>query len=256
LAAWKAGQSSENPQTLQKQLADLQSQLVTLQARYTDDHPDVVKTRNDIAEVKRELAQMNSATAPDASVKGVTEPPEIQQLRLQIHQSDQTIAQATREQKQLQDQIKTYQGRLALSPAVEEQYKELTRDYDMGQKFYNDLLSKKSESEMQTDMERRQQGEQMRLLNPASLPDWPSFPNRLTFAGGGLGAGLALGLGLAIWLEMRDKAIRTEQDVLAALELQTLVSVPWVGEKAGGKNNGKGPGAKSALERKKETVEV
>jgi len=258
LAAWKASQASENPQTLQKQLGDLQSQLATLQARYTEDHPDVVKTKNDIAEVKRELAQLNSATSQgsDTSIKGVAEPPEIQQLRLQIHQSDQTIAQATREQKQLQDQIKTYQGRLALSPAVEEQYKLLTRDYDTAQKFYNDLMAKKSQSEMQTDMERRQQGEQMRLLNPASLPDWPSFPNRLTFAGGGLGAGLVLGLGLAIWLEMRDKAIRTEQDVLAALELPTLVSVPWVGQKAGGKTSGNGQGKRSSAEPKKETVEV
>ena len=31
-------------------------------------------------------------------------------------------------------------------------------------------------------MERQQQGEQMRLLIPASLPDSPSFPNRLMFA--------------------------------------------------------------------------
>jgi len=256
LSAWKASQANENPQTLQKQLSDLQSQLVTLQARYTDDHPDVVKTRNDIAEVKRELAQIQASSSDggEAAVKGVTEPPEIQQLRLQIHQYDQTVAQASREQKQLEDQIKTYQGRVALSPAVEEQYKELTRNYDTAQKFYNDLLAKKSESEMQTDMERRQQGEQMRLLNPASLPEWPSFPSRLTFAGGGLGVGLALGLGLTIWLEIRDKAIRTEQDVVATLELPMLVALPWVGEKMSGNGNGKS--AKSATEPKRETLGV
>jgi capsular polysaccharide biosynthesis protein len=102
------------------------------------------------------------------------------------------------------------------------------RDYETAQKFYNDLLAKKNESEMQTDMERRQQGEQMSLLNPANPPDSPSFPNRLLFAGGGLAAGLTLGLGLAIWLEMQDKSIRDERDVLASLEMPTLVSVPWI----------------------------
>ncbi len=56
LAAWSSSQTSMNPENLQKQLADLQSQLLTLQGRYTDDHPDVVKTKNDIAEVKRKLA--------------------------------------------------------------------------------------------------------------------------------------------------------------------------------------------------------
>jgi len=261
LAAWRASQSATSPQTLQQQLASLESQLITLQARYTDDYPDVVKTKNDIAEVKRKLNEMNSAAAQniDPTDKGtVTEPPEIRQLRLQIHQYGEAIAQATRDQKRLQDEIHAYQGRVALSPAVEEQYKALTRDYETAQKMYNDLLAKKSESEMQTDMERRQQGEQMRLLNPANLPDAPSFPVRWMFALGGLGAGLVLGSGLAMWLELRDKSIRSEQDVLAALELPMLVSVPWIGSDAGDRSgDGRLRGrAKEPDEEKKETVEV
>jgi polysaccharide chain length determinant protein (PEP-CTERM system associated) len=260
LAAWKSSQSATSPQTLEQQLASLQSQLITLQSRYTDDHPDVAKTKHDIAEVKRKLNEINSAAVQttDTSDKGTAEPAEIRQLRLQIHQYSEAISQATRDQKRLQDEIHTYQGRVALSPAVEEQYKALTRDYETAQKFYQDLLAKKSESEMQTDMERRQQGEQMRLLNPANLPDTPSFPNRLLFAGGGLGAGLAIGLGLAMWLEMRDKSIRNEQDVLAALELPMLVSVPWIGSDAGDRSSdGRLRGrSKEPDEEKTETVEV
>ena len=84
-----------------------------------------------------------------------------------------------------------------MSPAIEEQYKSLTRDYDNAQNVYRDLLTKKSSSELATNMENQQQGEQMSVLNPASLPSDPSFPNRLFFAGGGLGAGLALGIGIA-----------------------------------------------------------
>jgi protein tyrosine kinase modulator len=239
LAAWKSTQSATNPQTLEQRLASLQSQLITLQARYTDDHPDVVKTKADIAEVKRKLDEMNSAAAQSTQASdkaSASEPPEIRQLRLQVHQYDQVIAQAGRNQQRLQEQIRAYQGRVALSPAVEEQYKLLTRDYDTAQKFYNDLLAKKSESAMQTDMERGQQGEQMRLLNPANLPDSPSFPNRWLFTGGGLGAGLALGLSLALWMELRDKSIRTEQDVLAAMELPMLVSLPWVNPDSAGRN--------------------
>src|SRR3989442_8931309 len=157
LAAWKSTQNATNPQTLEQQLAGLQSQLITLEARYTDDHPDVVKTKNDIAELKRKLNEMNAAAAQttDANTdkEGVAESPEIRQLRVQIHQYDAAITQANREQKRLQNQIGLFQGRVALSPAVEEQYKGLNRDYDTAQKIYADLLAKKSESEMQTDME-------------------------------------------------------------------------------------------------------
>jgi protein tyrosine kinase modulator len=235
LSAWKTSQISTNPTTIEQQLAAKQSELITLQARYTDDYPDVAKAKADIAELKRQLARMNAATAPTDTIEKSTagEPLEIRQLRLQVHQYETAMAQASREQKRLQDQIGMYQGRVSLSPAVEEQYKALTRDYETAQKSYNELLSKKSQSQMATEMERAQQGEQMRLTSPASLPEKPSFPNRLLFAGGGLGLGLSIGLGLALWLEMRDKSIRTEQDVLAVLELPMLVSVPWLGADAG-----------------------
>jgi protein tyrosine kinase modulator len=241
LAAWKSTLGSTNPQSLETQLSNLQSQLMSLQARYTEDHPDVIKTKADIAEVKKKIAEVNDAAAkgPDPTIKAsATEPPEIRQLRLQVHQYDEVLGQATREQKRLSDQIHQYQGRVAISPEVEEKYKLLTRDYDTAQKFYADLLAKKSSSEMATDMEKRQQGEQMHLLNAANLPDSPSFPNRPLFAAGGLGAGLVIGMGLALWMELRDKSIRTEADVLASLQMPVLVSLPWVTEEV--EKNGKG----------------
>jgi protein tyrosine kinase modulator len=262
LGAWNSSQTSSNPVALERQLSDLQSQLLQLQARYTSDHPDVIKTKADIAELKKKLAEVNDAAAKGTNAETTaraSEPPEIRQLRLQVHQYEDVAAQAGREQKRLQDQIKVYQGRLALSPDVEERYKQMTRDYDTAQKFYQELLGKKSASEMATDMENRQQGEQMRLLNMANLPESPSFPNRLLFAGGGLAGGLVLGIGLALWLELRDKAIRTEQDVEAALEMPILVSMPWVGSVAANGNgygiwNRNKTGGEDKQER--ETVEV
>jgi polysaccharide chain length determinant protein (PEP-CTERM system associated) len=242
VAAWKSSQGTSNPQSLETQLSTLQSQLLSLQARYTDDHPDVIKTKADIAEVKKRLAELNDAAAkgPDATVKAsATEPAEIRQLRLQVHQYEDVLTQATREQKRIGDQIRMYQSRVAISPEVEEKYKQLTRDYDTAQKFYADLLAKKSTSEMATDMERRQQGEQMHLLNQANLPESPSFPNRLLFAAGGLGSGLVIGLGLALWMEMRDKSIRNEADVLASLQMPVLVALPWVTEETDSNGNAK-----------------
>jgi uncharacterized protein involved in exopolysaccharide biosynthesis len=223
MSQWKASsQSSTSPQALEQQLAQAQAVLLQLQGRYTTDHPDVVKQKNDIAELKKRLAE---------------------------------VSQATSEQRRLQEAIKTYQSRVSLSPAIEEQYKQLTRDYDTAQKFYTDLLGKKSESAMTTDMEREQQGEQFRLMNPASFPSAPSFPNRLLFAGGGLGAGAAIGFALALWLELKDKAIRNELDVEAVMELPMLVSLPWVVEH---ENSGKkrSEAGTSTRDRDKETVQV
>jgi polysaccharide chain length determinant protein (PEP-CTERM system associated) len=230
VAAWKAGQTQSDPQALEQQLSQLQSQLVTLQARYTDDYPDVQKTKNDIAEVKRHLQTMKASipNASSADKPDLREPPEIQQMRLQVARYKDTIVQATQQEKRLQSQIETYQGRLAMSPAVEEQYKVLSRDYETGQKRYDDLLAKSNDARMQNDLERGQQAEQMSLLNPASFPDKPSSPNRLLFGEGGIGAGLALGLGMALWLELRDQSLRTEEDLIAILDVPVLASVPLI----------------------------
>ncbi|HEY4661712.1 MAG TPA: lipopolysaccharide biosynthesis protein [Terriglobales bacterium] len=262
LANWKSSQSASSPQTLQQQLALAQSQLIALQGRYTDDFPDVVKTKKQIADLQKQLDQINSAAPSNSATSNAqssaSEPPEIQQLRMQIHQYSDVIAQATRQQTNLQNQIRIQQGRVALSPGVEEQYKQLTRDYETAQKFYNDLLDKKSQSEMQTAMEREQQGEQMRLQIPADLPDSPSFPNRLLFAAGGLGGGLVLGLGLGLLLELRDKSLRSESDVIAALDLPVLSQVPWVGSTPAGLNgDGQGTfGTKSRFGDRADKVEV
>ncbi len=232
LAAWQASQETNNPETLEKQLANLQSQLLTLEARYTPDHPDVIKTKNDIAQLKKKIEETKAATkdkptAEDQTAKGL-EPPQIQQLRGQIHLAEEIIREKAREQERLQNEIKNYQARIQLSPVVEQKYKEIIRDYQTALEFHNDLLAKKTQSEMATDLERRQQGEQFRVMDPANLPERPSFPNRPLFALGGLGSGVALGLGLALVLEMRDKSLRNERDVEFYLQLPTLALVPSV----------------------------
>src|SRR3984957_2979363 len=157
VATWKSSQSSNNPVTLEKQLSELQSQLLQLQARYTDDHPDVIKAKADIAAVQKKLAEVNSASAAgDASGNdkaSASEPPEIRQLRLQVHQYTDMIGAATRDQKRLQQEIAQYQGRVSLSPAIEEQYKALARDYENAEKNHQDLLANKSKSDLTLTME-------------------------------------------------------------------------------------------------------
>ncbi len=235
LATWKASQAATSPAALQQQLVVLQAQLLSLQSRYTDEYPEVIRVKADIAEVNQKLKEANAAAveaggSQDLPVTLALEPPEIQKLRAQVRQYDQMIQQTTADQKKLASEIQSYQQRLQVSPAVQEEYDRLSRDYEAAQKFYNDLLEKEKESRMGADVELEQQGEQFRLSDPATLPSDPSFPNRLMITGGGLGAGAALAFGLMVWFEFRDTAIRSEDDVTACLELPTLVALPWLAD--------------------------
>jgi len=231
IAAWQSTKAGTNPQTLEQQLEKLEGDLLPLESRYTADHPDVIKAKNDIAQLRKKIEQAKSAQpeVPDKeNASRLTEPVQIAQLRGQIHQANVIIKEKTREQERLQEQIKIYQARVQLSPVVEQQYKELTRDFETALAFYNDFLNKKNQSEVATDMERRQQGEQFKVMDSANLPEKPSFPNRPLFAGGGLAAGLGIGLGLTMLQELKDKSMRNERDIEVILNLPTLGLIPDV----------------------------
>jgi protein tyrosine kinase modulator len=230
VSTWQAAQGGHDPETLETQLAALQSQLTTLQSKYTDDHPDVIKAKNDIAALQQRIAENQSTKSggEPKSTRTSIEPVSITQLRAQIHNFDSIIAEKTKDQEQIRHQIATYQARIQSTPMVEQQYTELTRGYKTAQDYYSDLLKKREDASMATRLAQAQEGEQFSVLDPANLPDKPSFPNRLFFVAGGFGGGLALGLGIALLLEMKDTSLRTERDVEFALRLPMLAMIPAI----------------------------
>jgi polysaccharide chain length determinant protein (PEP-CTERM system associated) len=235
-ANWKSAQTGQNPETQEQQLNVLQDQLLALQARYTAEHPDVIKTQNQIEELKRRMAK-----APKTSDTGVgnkqgpiTESPQIQQLHARLRQDDLIIIDLSKRQEQIQDQIRVLQGRVQASPIVEQQLKEMTRSYQSALDFYNELQKKRENSAMATDLEHQQESEQFRVLDPPNLPSKPSFPKVTYFGGGGLGAGLVIGLGILYLFAATDKSMHTERDVELCLKLPVLALVPTLEATANG----------------------
>ena len=237
LQAWKLSREVEGTRLgnmtsdpLADQLAKLQDQLTSLQAHYTDQYPDVIKLKAEIADLQKKISATPSPSvdkgAQDAA--GALEPPEIQRLRGQLHSLEQGAKADTQEQQQLKAAIQSYESRLQLSPAVEEEYKKITRDHETALKFYNDLLAKRDESQMATELERRQEGERLRVMDPANLPNQPSFPKLTTFLGGGFGGGLALGLALVLGLGTSDKRIRTARDIQFYLGTTAFALIPSI----------------------------
>lgn len=227
-ALWKTTASgNQNPETQELQLTALQAQLADLLARYTPEHPDVIKVKLRIEELTKKLAQEPAAKSSAASTQAsVHEPPQLQQLRLKIKQDEFSIADLSKRQNQIQEQIRVMQARVQASPMVEQQFKELTRNYQSALEFYNELLKKRENSAMATTLEHQQESETFRVLDAPSLPSAPSSPNRLQLVGGGIGAGMALALGLMYLLAMMDKAMYTERDVETCLKLPVLTTVP------------------------------
>jgi polysaccharide chain length determinant protein (PEP-CTERM system associated) len=220
--------------TPEQQLNALEDQLATLEARYTPEHPDVVKMKNQVEEFRKRMAASPKKNGDGAKVDSL----QVQQLRAKLRQDEQNIGDLTKRQAQIQAQITQLQGRLQASPVVEQQLKEITRNYQSAMDFYNDLLKKRDQSAMATDLEHQQESEQFRVLDPPSLPDKPSFPKRLLFVGGGLAAGLALSLAIMYLIALLDKSMHTEKDVEVCLSLPVLTTVPLLDVAPGGDQTG------------------
>jgi capsular polysaccharide biosynthesis protein len=97
---------------------------------------------------------------------------------------------------------------------------------------------------MAMNLEESQQAEQFQVLDPANVPDKPSFPKKSFFVGGGFAGGLALGLGIVLLLEMQDTSMRSERDVEAALHLPVLAMIPVI-TKVSGKSSAGPPVVRS-----------
>src|ERR1019366_5373101 len=153
---------------IDKELDQLKAQLTDLTSHYTDKHPDVRKTREQIARTKqmreRIVADMNSRShtpspAPTAAQPLDPKSAPILELESQLKANRLEIANREAEIKDEQSKINQYQARLNMAPVMEQQFADITRDYDQPKTDYESLLAKKNQSAMSTDLEKPQQGE-------------------------------------------------------------------------------------------------
>jgi len=117
-------------------------------------------------------------------------------------------------------------ARLNLTPAREQEMAAVVRDTQQSRANYDSLLQKKLQSELATNLERRQQGEQFRVIDPPNLPQRPFWPNRLKLSLIGIGVGLVLGVGLAVVKELMDPLVYEDSQVKRLCDAEVLASVP------------------------------
>jgi polysaccharide biosynthesis transport protein len=219
---------------IDKELDQLKAQLADLTSHYTDKHPDVRKTREQIArtEKMREqiIADMNSR-ANDPSTEPAARPLDAKtgplvELESQLKANRLEISNREAEIKDQLSKINQYQARLNMAPVMEQQYADITRDYDQSKTDYEALLAKKNQSEMSTDLEKTQQGERFTMLDPPNLPVRPYKPNRLMLCGAGLGIGLVFGGGLAFGIEKLGGKIYSEREIKKWAPFDVIAEIP------------------------------
>jgi uncharacterized protein involved in exopolysaccharide biosynthesis len=214
-----------------QQLEQAQTALTQLQLRLKADHPDVLRMKRIVANLQAK-ADAEAAEAPVSPDNVRVSPAEllrrkrVADLRAEFEQLEKQMGAEQAEEKRLRQVASGYQQRVELAPTRESEMIELTRDYTTLQAQYTSLLQKKEESQISANLERRQIGEQFKLLDPARLPERPTSPNRQQINTFGMVAGLAIGIALIVLVELRDTSFKTDDDLLTVLGLPVLAVVP------------------------------
>lgn len=214
---------------LRSRLATLQTELTQLSAIYTDKYPDIIRLKNEISDIEKEL-QVGKPKEKDHETKSKTQVVRgntlYNILSNQLMDINSEIKNLKNKQKDITKDITIFQGRVERTPTRELQMSALIRDYENTRLNYQNLLNKKLDAQLSENLEKRQKGEQFKILDPANLPSKPfnSDVKKVVFIGSALGLGI--GFGLVFLLEYIDGSFRKPEDVYATLGLPVLTSIP------------------------------
>ncbi len=198
-------------------VAALEADLARLLSKYTEKHPDVVALHQRIEEAR----QQETVSKPVMS-------PAVAQLQSQIDAARNEMRFLEGQRGGVESQIKVVQERIAKAPEVEQQYKNLLRDYDNLQAKYQQLKDKQIEARISQNLEEEQMGERFSVVEPPQLPAEPAAPDRGKLLLMVLAGSFAAGAGLVVVLEMMDPALRGQRAIAAALGSPPLVTVPLI----------------------------
>lgn len=218
--------------TLDQELVREKTELAQISARDTENHPDIVRLKAQIAKTTKLRQQLVSdlgsakSGSDSTDINDAVTQPGMAEIQSQLKANELEIENRRRSIKDLKAQIGAYQQRLSSTPIREEQMATLTRDYEQSKANYESLLAKKNQSELATNLEKEQQGQQFQVLDPPDLPTKPYSPNRMKLSLIALAVGLALGAATSMVLEMNDGRIHVEADLRELVSVGVLVEIP------------------------------
>jgi len=207
-----------------------------LKLRYTDHHPDVIRIKGLIAKLEAQNEADSKKSKPDkpetakeddllAGSNGLGLPNfqniQVEEIRKDIREQQVEIAD-------LKQQIDFYQQRVENSPKREQEMLSLKRDYQNIKDSYDSLVQRKLEAEIAVNMEKKQKGEQFRIIDHAVLPEKPYSPDVKMLFFGSVAIGLGLGAGLIFLLDLSNPSLKMTKEYETSFGLAVLTTIPKI----------------------------
>ncbi len=232
-------QKNEKLAEKDREIGLLEDNLAIARERYKETMPDVQRLVGLLATAKKQreaILKEEETKKPEVQPQRPPSPQfereqrdldgQIKRFQGMTEAKDMELEDYKKQATQLSVTIKNYEARVEAIPIGIKEYDALIRERDLAKKEYEDLDRRVTNSDMSTALVNRQQGEHLEQLDPPTLPMTPTDPKRALIIAIGTGIGLILGLCLAGAREMKDTALKNLKDVRAYTQLPVLGSIP------------------------------
>ena len=213
---------SANPQvtgTYASQKDSLMKQLDELRSKYTESHPDVIVTKKKLADI--ELKK-------DTDTYNVKSDPRYKEFKNQLITTDLEIKRLQGDEASIGSQMSRDRARVENVPSREQEMTSLNREYQNTKQTYDQLLKKSQDAQQAENLERRQKGEQFRVVDPARVPEKPFSPDIPKVLLIGFVISIGCSFGSAIIREQLDRSFHDAGDVEVTLGLRVLATIPTI----------------------------
>jgi succinoglycan biosynthesis transport protein ExoP len=210
-----------------RQLSDAKAALAAAQGKYSPTYPDVVRLRHEVDNLQKAV-EADAAAGNQQIAQAHPDNPAYIQVKGQLDALVVDRQSQIKKRDELRAKLEDYEKRMAQSPDVERQYREMVVALDTAQFKYKEMLSKQTEAQVAQNLESERKGEKFTLIEPPQPPEEPISPNRWLILIGGLILAIGFGAGAVLVRERFDASVRGPGDIRQLLQVPALASIPVI----------------------------
>ncbi len=209
-------------------LQELKAQLSVLRQKYSDDHPDVQRLKRTLGVIEQAVKAGEAADGSSDTLRKPRKPdnPAFLTLKAQIEAVTAQLASMRNEREEMRLRARLLDSRVSVTPEIEREYLEITRDLDSSRVRFRELREKQMQAQLSEQLERDRKAERFTLIEPPIYPERPNRPNRVMILMLGLVLGLLGGVGAAALREALDQTVHSARDVMRTLQVPVLAMLP------------------------------
>ena len=204
-------------------------QLDEFLVKYTAQHPEVIKLKKSVADLKKKVEKEESEEGNQSTFNAnvvSSNNTVLFQHEFTLRRMENEINNLKTNIQKIKETMQVYQKKVEDTPKREQELQSIQRDYNNIKASYNSLLARGLEAELAVNMEKKQKGEQFRILDYARLPEKPIKPDVRMLLMLSLVTGFGFGGGAIFLLEFLNPTLRRDEQIETEIGLPILASIP------------------------------